>query len=389
MLRIPLFWLGVSLVLFASSGASCPWMLRQPGAPIPQILPPAATLDQVIAAVNDNTARARSGVTSQAYLTVPGAPRLAAEVAFETPRRFRLKGGTRITGEELDVGMNDELFWLWVRRGEPPAMYFCRHEQFATSSARSIMPVEPDWLVEALGLTTFQPFEEHQGPIPVGAGRLEIRTRRRTSMGEMTKVTVVDAQRALVLAQHLYDAQGQPIATALTSNHIHIRDGNSGVNMPRQIELQLPATQMNLRIDVVDWQINTLGPEHAGIWIMPDQSRFGAQNVDLANPALQFTLPGQPLTGQAIDPRANGGLRGNSDQWSAAGPAVIATTPGPAGAPMAWQEQRARLREQFAPVPAAAAPASAAPPVGSTVTQPLPTIAPPVVELPATHGPFR
>jgi hypothetical protein len=281
-------------------------MLRQPGAPIPQVLPAAATLDQVISVVNDNTARARSGVAAQAYLRVPGAPRLAAEVAFEGPRRFHLKAGTRITGDEVDVGMNDELFWLWVRRGVPPALYFCRHEQFAGSSARRILPVEPDWLVEALGLTTFAPYEEHQGPVSVGANRLRVLSRRRTSLGEMTKVTIVDAQRGLVLEQHLYDPQGQAIATAVTSNHI--RDVATGVNLPRQIELRLPTTQMEMRIDVVDWQVNTLGPEHAGTWAMPDKTAEGFQNVDLADPSVQFMTPGQPLSGAAIDPRANGGL---------------------------------------------------------------------------------
>src|SRR4029078_4537362 len=104
MLRNPLVWLGMFLLLFASSGASCPWMMRQPGAPIPQVLPAsAATLDQVMAAVNENTARAKNGIASQAYLTVPGAPRLSADLAFETPRRFRLKAHTALTGDEMDV----------------------------------------------------------------------------------------------------------------------------------------------------------------------------------------------------------------------------------------------------------------------------------------------
>jgi hypothetical protein len=328
-------------------------MLRQPGAPVPQILPTAATLDQVITAVNDNTARARSGVATQAYLRVPGVPRLSASVAFETPRRFRLKGGTRLMGDELDVGMNDELFWLWVRRGEPPAMYFCRHDQFAQSSARQIMPVEPHWLVEALGLPTFEPREEHQGPVSVGAGRLEIRSRRRTAMGEMTKVTVVDAQRALVLAQHLYDPQGRPIATALTSNHIHIRDGLSGVNMPRQIELKMPSTNLQLRIDVVDWQINTLGPEQAEIWALPDKRPEGAQPIDLADPTLQFTLPGQPLIGAALDPRSNGGLHAGNGNWSAAAPGGPAALPGIDSATAGIRERQARLGDLLLATPPA------------------------------------
>jgi hypothetical protein len=348
----PLAGLGIMLLLFVASGASCPWMLRQPGAPIPQILPTAATLDQVITAVNDNTARARSGVATQAYLSVPGAPRLSAALAFETPRRFRLKGRTAISGDELDVGMNDELFWLWVKRGVPPALYFCRHDQFAQSGARRIMPVEPDWLVEALGLPTFHPFEEHHGPNPVGAGRVEIRTRRRTAFGEMTKITVVDAHRALVLAQHLYDAQNRLIATAVTSNHI--RDGRTGVILPRQIDLQLPTTQLQLRIDVVDWQVNTLGPEQTDIWALPNKGAEGFQHVDLGDPTLQFTMPGQPLTGAAIDPRNHGGLGNDNTGWSHAGPtSVAAMTGAPNNAAPSVQDRRARPPDRFWSAPEA------------------------------------
>jgi hypothetical protein len=309
----PLVWLSVSLLLFAGSGASCPWVLRQPGAPIPEVLPPNATLEQIISAVNENTAHARSGVASQAYLTVAGMPRLRAELAFEPKRHFRLKADTALTGEELDIGMNDELFWFWVKRGVPPALYYCRHDQFAQSNAKSIMPVEPEWLVEALGLPTFLPTERHQGPAPVGAGRLEIQTRRPTSTGEMTKITIVDAQRALVLAQHLYDPQGQLIASAITTDHI--RDGMSGVNMPRQIDLQLPTTQLRMRIDVVDWKLNSLGPQDSNIWALPDYASIGYQHIDMAD--VQFTLPGQPLSGARIDPRANGGLQPPPEAWQA------------------------------------------------------------------------
>jgi hypothetical protein len=354
MLRTPLSWLAVSLVLFVASGASCPWMLRQPGAPIPAVLPQAATLEQVLSAVNDNTARVRSGVASQAQLSVPGAPRLAADVAFEMPRRFRLKASLAMTGPEVDLGMNDELFWLWVRRNQPPATFFCRHDQFAASSARRIMPVEPDWLVEAMGLTTFQPQDEPQGPIPVGAGRLRIQSRRRTATGDMTKITVVDAARAVVLEQHLYDAQGQPIASAITSNHV--RDGVSGANMPRQIELRLPTAQLQMRIDVADWQLNTLGPDHGGIWVKPDYSHYGAPDVDLADPSLQFNVPAQPLTGASVDPRANGGMRMNHP---GGGPSPQV----PAAALLARRAARLERRMGQEPsVGASAMPAEASPP---------------------------
>jgi hypothetical protein len=163
----------------------------------------------------------------------------------------------------------------------------------------------------------------------------------------MTKITVVDAQRALVLAQHLYDAQNRLIATAVTSNHI--RDGLSGVNLPRQIDLQLPTTQLQLRIDVVNWEVNTSGPEQAEIWALPNKAAEGFQHVDLADPTLQFTMPGQPLTGAAIDPRSHGGL-GNNTGWSHAGPSAMAATPGaPSNVAPSVHDGRAPLTNQYWP----------------------------------------
>ena len=111
-------------------------------------LPETATLDQIIAAVNDNTARIHNVSIMQASISLPGTPSLPVNMALEPPLRFRLRV-TPITGTEVDLGSNEELFWMWVRRNQPPALYYCRHDQFATSTARQILPVEPEWIVEA------------------------------------------------------------------------------------------------------------------------------------------------------------------------------------------------------------------------------------------------
>ncbi len=53
----------------------------------------------------------------------------------------------------LDVGSNSELFWFWVREAPTRAVLFSRHDQFAQSAAAQILPIEPTWLPEALGLS--------------------------------------------------------------------------------------------------------------------------------------------------------------------------------------------------------------------------------------------
>jgi len=133
----------------ASTGAACPQAIRgyQVGTmPLPRTLPAQPTLDQIIATVHDNTQRVRSYMAPQAVLIVPGVPRLSAQVACEPPRRFRLRAQTAVTGSELDIGSNDDLFWLWIRRHQPPMMLHCRHDQYDQSSARRLLPIRADWM---------------------------------------------------------------------------------------------------------------------------------------------------------------------------------------------------------------------------------------------------
>ena len=115
--------------LLCLSGASCQ-SLRRPiddFAHLPPALPPTPTLDQVIQAVNGNCSQIRTVWAPQASISGPGFPTLQATVAYERPLRLRVRAGTGILGEELDLGSNDELFWFWARRSQPPALYFCRH----------------------------------------------------------------------------------------------------------------------------------------------------------------------------------------------------------------------------------------------------------------------
>ena len=150
---LPLVLFVTTVVLVAGSGASCPNVIRgyQVGImPLPRTLPAQPTREQIIAAIEDNTSRVRSYAATQAVLVVPGVPRLSAQVACEPPRRFRLRAQTSLTGNELDIGSNDDLFWLWIRRHEPPIMLFCQHEKYEQSSARQVLPIRADWMPELL-----------------------------------------------------------------------------------------------------------------------------------------------------------------------------------------------------------------------------------------------
>jgi hypothetical protein len=292
--------------LLGLSGASCPRMMQRTPA-LPRVLPPAAPLEQVIQAVNQNSQQIQSFSTNTATLSGPGWPTLRANIAFQRQRMFRLRAETGLTGPELDVGSNDQLFWFWVRRNQPPAVYFCRHEQFATSRARQMIPIEPDWLIDALGASGFDPALPHQGPYPSGGDRVSIRTIRETPEGPTTKVTVVDAVRAVVLEQHLYDAQGRLRASAVAAGHR--RDPLSGLVLPATIHINCPVAQFKMRIDLGSVQVNQLTGNPAELWSMP--SYAGSPPTDLSDPNLQLapapaSAPPPAVSERPLPPHSRG-----------------------------------------------------------------------------------
>lgn len=281
----------VTVGLFSLSGASCPrGFTLYPSQAGPRVLPASPGLEQVLQAVNRNNSQIQQFSSSSATLSTPGYPSLRANIAYQRPRLFRLRGETGITGTEVDLGSNDELFWFWIKRNEPPAVYFCRHEQFPTCRARQMIPIDPSWLVEALGTSEIDPALPHQGPYPAKGNRLQIRTIRETADGPTTKITVIDANTAWVMEQHIYDAQGRLRASSVAEGYR--RDPYSGLFVPTAIRVDCPPAQFSMRLDLGNAQVNRLQatPE---MWSMPNYP--GTPLVDLCDPSLQFGSPaGQP-----------------------------------------------------------------------------------------------
>ncbi|MCE9556918.1 MAG: hypothetical protein K8T91_26520 [Planctomycetes bacterium] len=220
MKRRSLLQLSAMVLLVAASGADCPNRLWHPQAqPAPEVFSKEPTLADVIAVVNANRSLATSIYANRVTLSGGGFPAMRATMAVGTPRQVRLRAGTGLTGQELDLGSNEELFWIWVKRSQPPSVIVGRHDAFATSPVGRAFPVRPEWLVEAIGLVYLDPQAPHVGPIRRPDGRLEIHTPVSTPAGQNTKVLVVDGRSGLIYEQHLLDERGQRIASASGARH--------------------------------------------------------------------------------------------------------------------------------------------------------------------------
>ncbi|HLA84655.1 MAG TPA: hypothetical protein VJL29_07665 [Thermoguttaceae bacterium] len=276
------------LLLFAAGGAGCPRMMGLGHYPtMPRLLPPQPTLEQVIAVVNRNSSQIQSFSTDRATIAVSGSPTLRANIAMQRPRRFRLTADTALTvGPEFDLGSNDQEFWFWFRGDPQQNVFYCRHDQFAQSTAARAIPIAPDELIDALGLAQFDPALPHQGPFVRAGGMLEIRTIRETPAGPVTKVTVVDPA-GWIAEQHFYDARGQLALSTVAQQHR--RDPASGLIMPRVVEVTCPTSNFRMRVNLGNVRINTISSAPTEAWTMPHYE--GARLVDLGDPNVRLDVP--------------------------------------------------------------------------------------------------
>ena len=267
----------VGWLIFVSGGATC---MRWPEPAAPQgprvfLAPP--SLQEIIAAVNNNSRRIQGLQTESATLEVPGQPRLRASIAIQTPHRFRLKA--KVLGPELDLGSNDEMFWFWAKRDPNRAVYFGRYANYTFANRPQILPVEPRWLIEAFGIVFLGEGDFHEGPFPAGADQVEVRSRLNTNSGPLTRSLVVDAAYGRIMRQTLVDQRGQVLATVTCSEHRY--DEVSGATLPRRMGIDLPPAQLSFRIDVLEYSINPFYEEDH--WATPDEIP-GYQWIDLARP---------------------------------------------------------------------------------------------------------
>ena len=236
------------------------------------------TLGTLIEAVNANTDRVHSYYSPNARIAAPNFPGLRTTIALERPRRFRLQA--ELFGQpSVDLGSNDELFWFWIKQNEPPALFFCRHSQYAGSQAARLLPVRPEWLIEALGLVRLEPAHQHEGPWLDGQGLLCVRSLIPTETGQLTRQLKVDSRRPLVLEQHLYNARGQTIASAVATGHRY--DPVQQVSLPTQVRVTLPHTQLSLEIDTGSFRLNQPIGDPQQLWVKPVYP--GVMEVDLGS----------------------------------------------------------------------------------------------------------
>ena len=281
-----LLWLA-ALGLLTASG--CSWFRRTtPIPPPPQVFEQPPTLDQLLTAVNAQSDRVLDVQTDSGRLTAEGYPGLRANLRLLRPKHLRLQASF-MTNQVLDMGSNAERFWLWSM-GDP--VLFARHDQFASTAAVQLLPVEPTWLVDALGLIHFEPTGGHRGPFQRSDGMIEVHTPIASAAGPRVRVVAIHPQYGYITEVQMRDQAGGLLAIAQADRHRY--DEATQVTLPHRVRLELMTSQLPIRAFTFEtdaYVINQLQSPDANpnLWVMPPGPAH-----DLAHGPVQLG-PAQPL----------------------------------------------------------------------------------------------
>ena len=242
-----------------------------------------ATRDQVVALVNRNITgvEGQPGLTSwsckQARFDLGPLMKASGVVMVKAPHSFRLRVSNPIGGgDELDVGSNDQQFWIWQKGMDPPAILTAQHKDMGLALEHFRIPFEPDWIMEVLGVVPIEGSQYELRPANQ-RGQMELVAHTKSKTGDpVRKVIRVDTKRGWVLGHELWREPGKLIASAAYSDHQ--ADKLTQVMMPRKIHVRWPEADLNLGIELRHLEVNPPQlPEL--VWTLPQKP--GCRELDM------------------------------------------------------------------------------------------------------------
>lgn len=276
-------WIGILSVGFVTGGATC--ARRDQGfifPPPPPSLSETPGLEEIAEVLNrtDSIQQLSTNSASVDVLSMPALPSLSATIHLQRERQFRLRASLPvILGSGLDLGSNDELFWFEVPEGMSRTLYYARHQEYREQLHRAILPVDPTWLIEAIGLVHLDPETVVAGPVRRPDGRLEIRNTMTMPNGVYQRVCYVQHPGGYVTHQFLYAPEGRLVAASEATNHRFYEAHRCA--LPHRIRFELLPAEgppLSMQIDVGSYLVNQLLSDEAGLFMMP-QNAARAQDL--------------------------------------------------------------------------------------------------------------
>lgn len=283
--------------------------------PPPQVFQQDPTLPQIVDRVNRSLRITR---LQSDNLTVSGPDMptsLNGHIKWERPYNFKLEASLPFLGTALSAGSNEEMFWLQTQVPSPPSLYYARHDEFNRQQGpRTILPVSPLWLREAMGVIELDPTLQHEGPFLLPNDQLEIRT---TIVGGNNPQNVyrrhirINRRTGVIEETLLYDHTKRLIAQSKMSGHEY--HSSVDYSLPRKAIIQLlPAGNppISFTVEVGFYLINQ-DTGAVDSFVMPDSRGLVTVNIAGATLPLSGSPSSSPplsgATSSSVPPGLPGG----------------------------------------------------------------------------------
>jgi hypothetical protein len=213
-----------------------------------------------------------------------GAPGMTGVLVCQKPRSFRLQA--KVIGQNaVDIGSNDQEFWYWISKADPPYVYHCTYDALAKGNVRMPFPFQPDMIVAGLGLSEYDPTKQYDLK-ETSRDIWELSENTVSPQGQPVKrVTVFNARRLggtmrwQAVRHELRDAQNREICTA------HITEfqqsSETGAILPRRVKLVWPSEKIEMALKLDSVRVAPVAQERAQN-LFSRQTLADIQSFDLA-----------------------------------------------------------------------------------------------------------
>jgi hypothetical protein len=293
--------LGIGALLFVTG---CPPFQKKSNPDFRAQVPPSGTptAPELVASLNDNAHKIQSvGVRYLDIDCAQGAQSVGLRgwMYCQKPKSFRMSAS--LAGNtEVDMGSNDQEFWYWIRRNEPPFLFHCSHEEFAKGRINLQVPFQPEWIMEALGMAEYDPNKQYQ--VVANRNTIELIEPAVLPQGQrVNKVTVFTrGQEGLQVTGHiLKDAQNKDICTATVVRSQ--KDAGTGATLPKVVQLKWEAEHVKMELHMQNATVNAMeGQRNHDIYVRPNMKDI--TSYDLARGGVSLGPPGgvRRLSGEPI-----------------------------------------------------------------------------------------
>ena len=264
---------------------------------------PAPTANQLVSYLNNNAGQIQSmqvqsldvEVKKGLIMTVG----LNGWMVAEKPRNFRMTATIpAMGGTAADLGSNDREFWFWMSKADPPDLFYCNYAD--VGRVQMPFPIQPDWVLEGLGMATITPNENMRVSMNARQGTIDLIEPTRSPQGQSVfKVTTFDARNMSgstapqVQSRRLVDDRGREICAAyVTQMQV---DQRTGIVIPKEVKFEYPSDRITMRLTLSTVTVNgQLSPQQTQ-QLFTRPSIPNVRSIDLASYSRDSYPNGSPV----------------------------------------------------------------------------------------------